>query len=358
MGFFQNLKEDLSTAMNELIADENAVKDEETKPLLPGEGPLFGDTEGEAKNSDADKKEDAEPELEEGEDFMEKILAQTEKELQKTEEKEADAPLDLEDALDKTIAEIVGADEELTETTDNEADDEPGEDSDTDELAEKILAASDIDEDELPETEEEEESQEEDSDEDDSEESEVENDDADIYEEKENRVMEETMIQTGEISEETATITEGMKITGNVDSNGHMDVLGTIVGNINIAGKLNVSGSVTGDSKANEIFADGAEITGEVCAVGSIKVGQSSVIIGNITATSAVIAGAVKGDIDVKGPVILDSSAIIMGNIKSMSVQINNGAVIEGMCSQCYAKVSPSSFFEEFKKTANNISGK
>ena len=38
-----------------------------------------------------------------------------------------------------------------------------------------------------------------------------------------------------------------------------------------------------------------------------------------------------------QGPVILDASAIVMGNIKSKSVQINNGAVIEGMCSQCYA---------------------
>ena len=63
-----------------------------------------------------------------------------------------------------------------------------------------------------------------------------------------------------------------------------------------------------------------------------------------------VIAGAVKGDIDVKGPVILDSSAIVMGDIKSKSVQINNGAVIEGMCSQCYAEVNPTSFFEELKK--------
>ena len=62
------------------------------------------------------------------------------------------------------------------------------------------------------------------------------------------------------------------------------------------------------------------------------------------------IAGAVKGDIDVKGPVILDSSAIVMGDIKSKSVQINNGAVIEGMCSQCYAEVNPTSFFEELKK--------
>ena len=62
------------------------------------------------------------------------------------------------------------------------------------------------------------------------------------------------------------------------------------------------------------------------------------------------IAGAIKGDIDVKGPVVLDSSAIVMGDIKSKSVQINNGAVIEGMCSQCYAEVNPTSFFEEIKK--------
>ena len=38
-----------------------------------------------------------------------------------------------------------------------------------------------------------------------------------------------------------------------------------------------------------------------------------------------------------------------MGNIKSKSVQINNGAVIEGMCSQCYADVSPTSFFDDYK---------
>ncbi len=39
-----------------------------------------------------------------------------------------------------------------------------------------------------------------------------------------------------------------------------------------------------------------------------------------------------------------------MGNIKSKSVQINNGAVIEGMCSQCYAELSPTAFFNDVKK--------
>ena len=150
-------------------------------------------------------------------------------------------------------------------------------------------------------------------------------------------------------SEENAVITAGMVITGDVSSEGSMDLVGTINGNIDILGKLNITGYINGNSKAAEIFAEGAKINGEIVSEGSVKIGASTVVIGNISATSAAIAGAVKGDIDVKGPVILDSSAIVMGNIKSKSVQINNGAVIEGMCSQCYADVSPTSFFDDYK---------
>lgn len=160
----------------------------------------------------------------------------------------------------------------------------------------------------------------------------------------------ETSYGARNASDEVAVVTTGMKIKGDVTSDGSMDVIGTIEGNIDIMGKLNITGTITGNSKATEIYAENAKITGEVRSDGSVKIGQSSVIIGNIFANSAVIAGAVKGDIDVHGPVILDTSAIVMGNIKSKSVQINNGAVIEGMCSQCYADINPTSFFEEFKK--------
>ncbi len=153
-------------------------------------------------------------------------------------------------------------------------------------------------------------------------------------------------------TDEKSVITEGMTINGDIMSRGSMDVLGSIIGNIDILGKLDVSGNIQGNSKAAEIYAENAKIVGEVHSLGSVKIGQSTVIIGDISATSAVIAGAIKGDIDVKGPVILDTSAIVMGNIKSKSVQINNGAVVEGLCSQCYADVNPSAFFDEFKKTA------
>ena len=158
-------------------------------------------------------------------------------------------------------------------------------------------------------------------------------------------------VQTNRVAvDETAVVTEGMTITGDIMSEGSMELIGTVNGNIDILGKLNITGTIQGNSRAAEIYAEGAKITGEVNSQGSVKIGQSSVVIGNLTATSAVVAGAVKGDIDVQGPVILDTTAIVMGNIKSKSVQINNGAVIEGMCSQCYADVNPTSFFEEFKK--------
>ena len=142
-------------------------------------------------------------------------------------------------------------------------------------------------------------------------------------------------------------IPEGMTIVGDITSDGSLEVSGVVKGNISIAGKLDVTGTIEGNSKAIEVFANGAKIIGEISTDGSVKIGDSSVIKGNISATSAVLAGAVKGDIDVKGPVVLDSTAIIMGNIKSKSIQINNGAAIEGLCSQCYADNSPVNFFTE-----------
>jgi len=166
---------------------------------------------------------------------------------------------------------------------------------------------------------------------------------------EENKGVGITMDTNRTALDETSVITAGMSITGDLVSEGSLDIIGKVTGNIDVLGKLNITGHINGNSQAAEIYAEGAKINGEVVSEGAVKIGASTVIVGNITATSAAIAGAVKGDIDVRGPVVLDASAIVMGNIKSKSVQINNGAVIEGMCSQCYADVSPTSFFEDYK---------
>lgn len=151
------------------------------------------------------------------------------------------------------------------------------------------------------------------------------------------------------VTDEVSVITEGTIINGDIISNGSLDVRGQVDGNVSCNGKLTVTGVVNGNSNTSEFFADAAQVEGEVVSSGTVKIGLGSVIIGNVTSTSAVIAGAIKGDIDVQGPVVVDTSAVVMGNIKSRSVQINNGAVIEGFCSQCYSDVDVQSLFDSKK---------
>ncbi len=148
------------------------------------------------------------------------------------------------------------------------------------------------------------------------------------------------------LTDDTTYITKGTTIKGSIETDGSVDVIGTVEGNLSCGGKLIVGGLIKGNVTAGEVYANAAKIEGDVICDGSVKIGVGTVVVGNVNATSAVIAGAVNGDIDVHGPVIVDSTAVIMGNIKSRSVQINNGAVIEGFCSQCYSEIDVKSFFE------------
>lgn len=148
------------------------------------------------------------------------------------------------------------------------------------------------------------------------------------------------------MEDQLTVITKGTSIKGDIISDGAIEVYGSVTGSIAAQGKIVVSGEISGDSKGNEIFVDGAKIHGNLESDGTVKIANESIIIGNIKAACAVIAGAVKGNIDVNGPVVLDSTAKVLGDIDCKLVQINNGAVIEGRCSQSYADVSPSSFFE------------
>lgn len=332
MGFFSDLKEDLSQAVNELMPEETldaAMTDGlETEQVLPEEEfvqetPVTEEAQDTVSSLDIssmldrlDEVEAPQEMSEETEEFTEEqveedILGVVEQAETAIQEEEPEMPVE-EDVLESDAEEMLPA-EEYEEPADVE---EAVEET----VTESEMETMDVTDAMLSQTEGEEE------------------DTMDMQ--TANRVA----------VDETAVVTEGMTITGDIVSQGSMELIGTVNGNLDIYGKLNITGTIQGNSKAAEIYAEGAKIAGEVNSDGSVKIGQSSVVIGNISASSAVIAGAVKGDIDVHGPVILDTTAIVMGNIKSKSVQINNGAVIEGLCSQCYADINPSTFFEEFKK--------
>lgn len=151
---------------------------------------------------------------------------------------------------------------------------------------------------------------------------------------------------TEEEKRAVTVITKGTTINGSIVSDCSLDVMGTINGDVECLGKLTISGKVTGNTLASEVFVNTNRLVGNVNSEGAVKIALGTVIIGDINAASGVIAGAVKGEIDITGPIVIDSTAIIKGNVKAKSVQMNNGAVLEGFCSLSYASVDIDNIFE------------
>jgi cytoskeletal protein CcmA (bactofilin family) len=146
--------------------------------------------------------------------------------------------------------------------------------------------------------------------------------------------------------EEVTVITKGTTINGSISCDCSLEINGTITGDVECLGKLSITGKIVGNSSAAEVYVSTERLDGSITSEGSVKIGLGTVVVGDITATSGVIAGAVKGEIDINGPIVIDSTAIIKGNIKAKSVQINNGAVIEGFCSLSYSAVDVDNIFE------------
>ena len=147
-------------------------------------------------------------------------------------------------------------------------------------------------------------------------------------------------------SDDVSVITKGTAINGSISTEGALDIMGKVTGDVECLGKVSITGKVTGNVSAAEVFINTDRLEGDVTSEGSVKIGLGTVLVGDIIGTSGVIAGAVKGEIDINGPIVIDSTAIIKGNIKAKSVQINNGAIIDGFCSLTYSDVNIDNIFE------------
>ena len=160
--------------------------------------------------------------------------------------------------------------------------------------------------------------------------------------------MEEVMEEeTSSPSEEITVITQGTIISGSIISDTSLLVKGTIEGDVECEGKLTIEGRVAGNTIAKEIYVNTPRLEGDINSRGIVKIDVGTVVLGSISCTSVVVAGAVKGDIDVNGPVIIDSTAVVKGNVRAKSIQINSGAVIEGSYSLAYADVDIDRLFEQ-----------
>ena len=310
MSFFKDFKEDLSQAVNELVSDDSKNETTDDKKVKNDSVDEVADDSAQADESSDDTQDDVDIQL------LNELFSNEDTD---SDEEEDETEEDIETAEDDIEDENIIEQEQEPEVVDDIADDVKEVEEDMEEAKR-------------------------------------------LEEEKEKEATKEALrgnrapIEKSELAElnrdeapadEVTEITKGTSIEGNIICEGSMNVYGKIKGNVASRGKLVVSGTIVGASRASEIYTNNAKIDGDVTSDGSIKIGNGSIIIGNVYGTSAVIAGAVKGDIDVHGPVVIDGTAVVQGNIRSRSVQINNGAAIEGSVSQCYAEIDYAALFDK-----------
>ena len=338
MGFFKDFKDDLSQVVNELLPDD--VFSDSDEELLFKDDEVVDTLDGLDLQKEAQDKQVYTMDH----DRAEKIDANVEAFLQKV--KALDEGKNLDDDMDFKLDYAMESDDELLFA---DAVDSAMDDAKEEELFVNAKESEIASEDDLNLT-------------DDIDEIEV-NDIISSIDNEEDKMITEIanekdqmndVVGLQEVKEEkTVNITDvtvigkNTVINGSITSGGGLEVYGKVEGDIECGGKLTINGVVKGNSKAQEVFVNPKRLEGNVESSGNIKVGQGTVIIGDINASAGVIAGAIKGQIDVNGAVVLDSTAIVKGNIKAKSVQINNGAVVDGYCSLVYADVNLENIFDE-----------
>lgn len=144
---------------------------------------------------------------------------------------------------------------------------------------------------------------------------------------------------------EVAIIPKGTVINGNIDIDGKLEMYGEINGNINSNDRVNVCGTVSGDIKAQDLYTKDSFIEGKIECIQGAVVRDNTVILGDICADSLVIDGAIQGKLDVKGCVTVGDKAIVDSDIKAKTIQVSNGAAINGHCSLCYADLNINDVF-------------
>ena len=100
---------------------------------------------------------------------------------------------------------------------------------------------------------------------------------------------------------------------------------------VEIKGNLKFSGELTLEGK----------LDGEIQTDGTLNLGDSAVVNGNISAQSVVVRGKINGNINAKEKIEIKSKAELFGDIRSAKLVIEEGVTFVGKTEVNPNKVSP-----------------
>ena len=131
-------------------------------------------------------------------------------------------------------------------------------------------------------------------------------------------------------SSEVFVLAKGLIITGQVTASGNVEVCGILNGDLEATGDIKVSGDITGNVKGRTISLNAAKVKGNILAEQKIVLDEKSVLIGDLSASSLLIAGNAKGNIKARGTVEFEKTAVLLGDIECTGISIQEGAEVCG----------------------------
>jgi len=129
---------------------------------------------------------------------------------------------------------------------------------------------------------------------------------------------------------EVAFISSSTKIDGNITTQGHLVVNGTLYGQASAQGNVVLNGEVTGDVNCDSVVCETAKVTSNIVAKNNVVVKNGTVVVGDITCNNITVYGQIKGNITATGSVVMKSSASVEGNITAARIGIESGTKLSG----------------------------
>ena len=149
----------------------------------------------------------------------------------------------------------------------------------------------------------------------------------------------------------TAYIPEGMKIVGDVTSDGNLSLAGEVEGNVTIDGSLELNGKIKGDTiRVGRTELTKGTIWSNIECKDYIGIGKGVSVVGNVSANNADIEGAVLGDIDVKEKVFIGNEAVVKGELVAGEIAVELGAVCDINLEKSYKSDKAVNFFDKYMK--------
>ncbi|WP_164919038.1 bactofilin family protein [Caproiciproducens sp. NJN-50] len=128
----------------------------------------------------------------------------------------------------------------------------------------------------------------------------------------------------------TTVISSGTTITGDIKSDGNIEMMGTMTGSILTSGSVKINGKQVGDVQGAGIDLFACTVRGSLNAADEVNVDSDSVIVGDIKCGNLTIDGKLKGNVHVMGNVCCQGNSVIIGDITSTTITVSSGAKLKG----------------------------